>query len=195
MARRKRKQRYSMRTILLVIAVTFAIVVFIRQVLPERTEPVVELSVSEQFVKEIGPKAQVIARENDLYASVMIAQAILESDSGQSSLSQSPHFNFFGIKGSYQGQSVSLETWEDDGQGNPYTITAAFRSYGSLENGLEDYANFLDRDFYWAVHRSNTLSYQDATAALTGTYATDTSYGTKLNNLIKLYQLTQYDSF
>lgn len=61
-----------MRTILLVIAVTFAIVIFIRQVLPERTEPVAELSVSEQFVKEIGPKAQVIARENDLYASVVI---------------------------------------------------------------------------------------------------------------------------
>ncbi|HEM6115904.1 TPA: glycoside hydrolase family 73 protein [Streptococcus suis] len=182
-----------MKTVLLVSAMAFAIAIFMKELVPERVKPVTELSITEQFIDEIGPRAQVIARENDLYASVMIAQAILESDSGQSGLSQSPHFNFFGIKGNYQGQSVSLETWEDDGQGNPYTITADFRSYGNLENGLEDYAKFLDRDLYWAVHRSNTLSYTDATKALTGTYATDTSYGSKLNNLIQTYQLTRYD--
>ncbi|WP_405054648.1 glucosaminidase domain-containing protein [Streptococcus jiangjianxini] len=194
MARRRRKRKLPIRTVLLAIAMTFAIVIFVKQVLPEGTESVPESSVSEQFIQEIGPKAQVIARDNDLYASVMIAQAILESNSGQSRLSQSPHYNFFGIKGNYQGQSVALETWEDDGQGNPYTITADFRSYGSLENSLEDYAQFLDRDFYRAVHKSNTLSYHDATKALTGTYATDTSYGRKLNNLIETYQLTKYDS-
>lgn len=35
---------------------------------------------------------------------------------------------------------------------------------------------------------------QDATAALTGVYATDTSYYAKLNNIIETYNLTQYDS-
>ncbi len=46
--------------------------------------------------------------ENDLYASVMIAQAILESGGGQSRLSQAPYFNLFGIKGTYQGQGVAF---------------------------------------------------------------------------------------
>ena len=57
------------------------------------------------FIAEIGETSRYLAARNDLYASVMIAQAILESDSGQSTLSQKPSYNFFGIKGDYNGQS------------------------------------------------------------------------------------------
>ena len=147
------------------------------------------------FIESIGESARQIAAQNDLYASVMIAQAILESNSGQSALSQAPNYNFFGIKGDYNGQSVTMKTWEDDGSGNVYTIDAQFRSYGSQAESLEDYAQFLQKDIYAGVHKSNTTSYKDATAALTGTYATDTSYGTKLNRLIEQYGLTVYDSW
>ena len=38
----------------------------------------------------------------------MIAQAILESDSGKSSLAQSPNHNLFGIKGDYKGTICKL---------------------------------------------------------------------------------------
>lgn len=193
MVKRQKKSFYGWPRLGLTVMIGFAILVFIRQLLPQRAEQGDGLSVTQQFIADIGPRAQVIAAANDLYASVMIAQAILESDSGQSELSQSPHYNFFGIKGSYEGQSVSFETWEDDGQGNPYTVTSAFRSYGSLDRGLADYALFLQSDLYWGVRRSYTSTYQDATAALTGTYATDTSYGAKLNDLIQRYQLTGYD--
>lgn len=147
------------------------------------------------FIESISEQARHIAAQNDLYASVMIAQAILESDSGQSALSQAPNYNFFGIKGDYNEQSVTMETWEDDGNGNTYTIDAQFRSYGSQAESLEDYAQLLQQDIYAGVRKSNTRSYQDATAALTGTYATDTSYGTKLNQLIAQYGLTIYDSW
>ena len=98
------------------------------------------------FIQTIGESARQIAAQNDLYASVMIAQAILESNSGQSKLSQAPNYNFFGIKGDYKGQSVTMQTWEDDGNGNSYTIDAQFRSYGSLEESLQDYAQFLQKD-------------------------------------------------
>lgn len=147
------------------------------------------------FIQTIGESVRQIAAQNDLYASVMIAQAILESNSGQSKLSQAPNYNFFGIKGDYKGQSVTMQTWEDDGNGNSYTIDAQFRSYGSLEESLQDYVQFLQKDLYAGVHKSKTTSYQDATAALTGTYATDTSYGSKLNQLISEYNLTIYDSW
>ena len=100
------------------------------------------------FIAEIGETSRYLAARNDLYASVMIAQAILESDSGQSTLSQKPSYNFFGIKGDYNGQSVTLPTWEDDGKGNPYYIDAAFRSYGSVENSLQDYVDFLEGSYY-----------------------------------------------
>lgn len=193
MAKRQKKSFYGWRMSVLALMMSFAIAIFVMQLLPEKTSNTAELSVTQQFIADIGPKAQLVAATNDLYASVMIAQAILESDSGQSKLSQPPHYNFFGIKGDYQGNSVLLETWEDDGQGNPYTIMADFRSYGSIDRGLADYALFLQSDLYWNVHKSHTRSYRDATAALTGTYATDTSYGDKLNDLIQRYQLTRYD--
>ncbi|OTE88312.1 hypothetical protein B1K96_36515, partial [Escherichia coli] len=64
------------------------------------------------FIAEIATYAQPVANANDLYASVMIAQAILESGWGRSSLSKAPNYNLFGIKGSYNGQTVYMSTLE-----------------------------------------------------------------------------------
>ena len=64
------------------------------------------------FIEQIGWSAQDVAANNDLYASVMIAQAILESGCGSSTLSNAPYYNLFGVKGSYNGQSVYLPTDE-----------------------------------------------------------------------------------
>ena len=55
------------------------------------------------FLNQIIPSATVIAAQNDLYASVMMAQAILESGWGTSTLSKAPNYNLFGIKGEYNG--------------------------------------------------------------------------------------------
>ena len=148
---------------------------------------------TETFISQIGESARQIGQENDLYASVMIAQAILESGAGQSGLSSYPHYNLFGIKGSYAGQSAYMQTWEDDGYGNAYTINDAFRSYPSYYESLLDYVAVLKQGHFAGAWKSNTTSYQDATAALTGVYATDTSYYAKLNNIIETYTLTQYD--
>jgi len=140
-----------------------------------------------------------VGLEEDLYASVMIAQAILESASGQSQLSQAPYHNLFGIKGRYEGKGVTFKTQEDDGSGKLYTIEATFRQYDDFEETFKDYAKLLkeglvhDRDFYKGTWKSETDSYEEATDFLTGRYATDTQYGEKLNALIKAYALTSYD--
>lgn len=42
--------------------------------------------------------------------------------------------------------------------------------------------------------KSNTTSFYDATAYLTGRYATDPNYGAKLNSLINTYNLTRFDT-
>ncbi|EFP2886800.1 1,4-beta-N-acetylmuramoylhydrolase [Listeria monocytogenes] len=154
----------------------------------------------QSFVQTIQASSSQIAAENDLYASVMIAQAILESAYGTSELGSAPNYNLFGIKGAYNGQSYTKQTLEDDGKGNYYTITAKFRKYPSYHQSLEDYAKVIrngpswNPNYYSKVWKSNTTSYKDATKALTGTYATDTAYATKLNDLISRYNLTQYDS-
>ncbi|HDI3540959.1 TPA: 1,4-beta-N-acetylmuramoylhydrolase [Listeria monocytogenes] len=154
----------------------------------------------QSFIQTIQASSSQIAAENDLYASVMIAQAILESAYGMSELGSAPNYNLFGIKGAYNGQSYTKQTLEDDGKGNYYTITAKFRKYPSYHQSLEDYAQVIRKgpswnpNYYSKVWKSNTTSYKDATKALTGTYATDTAYATKLNDLISRYNLTQYDS-
>lgn len=109
---------------------------FPRLTMEKNMTPTDETTVA--FIAEIGETSRYLAARNDLYASVMIAQAILESDSGQSQLSQKPLYNFFGIKGEYNGQSVTLPTWEDDGKGNPYHIDAPFCPMVLMENSLQD---------------------------------------------------------
>lgn len=146
------------------------------------------------FVRQISHAAQAVAQKEKLYSSVMMAQAILESNNGKSQLSQKPYYNFFGIKGDYKGRSAIFPTLEDDGQGNLYQIDDAFRSYGSMTACFEDYARVLNDPLYTKTHKNLGSHYHDATAALTGTYATDTTYNTKLNELIAVYQLTYFDS-
>ena len=154
------------------------------------------------FLGLITDYAKQIAAENDLYASVMIAQAALESGWGNSTLSKAPNYNLFGIKGEYNGNSVVKDTLEDDGSGEYYQIQDAFRRYDNYGESLTDYASLLTGDndvnnwrynFYSGARYSNTNSYQDATAHLTGRYATDTRYGDKLNRIIAENNLTQYD--
>lgn len=164
------------------------------------TSLMIRRSSPQEFINQIAATAQTIAQQNGLYASVMIAQAALESGYGGSGLSSAPNFNFFGIKGNYNGQSVTMRTYEDDGKGNMYTINAQFKKYPSAAESLADYAYLLRHGTYWNPNIysktwvSNSNSYQDATKALTGTYATDTSYFSKLNHIIEAFNLTQYDS-
>lgn len=153
----------------------------------------------ETFIRKIGESARKIGKEKDLYASVMIAQAILESASGQSQLAQAPNYNLFGIKGSHNGKSVSMATQEDLGDGTLYATQSGFRVYVNYEDCFSDYATLLkegvtgDSNYYAGVWKSNASTYQEATGFLTGRYATDTQYDQKLNGLIETYDLTYYD--
>ncbi len=149
-----------------------------------------------KFVAVVGEQARQVAQENGLYASVMVAQAILESASGNSALSRPPYNNLFGIKGAYNGQSVTMRTGEDDGTGAKYYIDAAFRAYPSVRESLKDYADLLTNSmgsFYAGALKENAAIYADACTWLQGRYATDTSYAAKLCDIIDAYDLTRYD--
>ncbi|WP_119325937.1 glucosaminidase domain-containing protein [Companilactobacillus musae] len=165
------------------------------------TTPVTSSGVGdEQFIDYIGNSARKLASNNDLYASVMIAQAMIESGWGTSGLASAPNYNLFGIKGDYQGESVNMGTQEDDGTGSLYSINSNFRKYPSYKESLEDYVSLLrggtsgNSQMYAGAWKSNTTSYKDATKYLTGRYATDTTYADKLNSVIEKYNLTQFDT-
>lgn len=153
---------------------------------------------TQEFIDFIAEDARELAGQNNLYASVMMAQAILETGSGSSGLGSPPHYNLFGIKGSYNGESVDMITEEDDGRGNRYTIRDPFRSYPSYRESMEDYVRVMleqpSPGFYSPTYKINTNSFRDATDYLQGTYATDTQYASKLNTIIAENNLTQYDT-
>lgn len=154
---------------------------------------------TDQFLKKIADDAQEIGQKEGIYASVMMAQAILESGSGNSLLSSEPNHNLFGIKESYKGSSVTFNTLEQDSSGQSYQIRAQFRKYPSYKESLEDYADLIKNgltgnpDFYKPTWKSETKDYKEATKYLEGRYATDRQYSQKLNAIIEAYDLTKYD--
>ncbi|MFD1671033.1 glucosaminidase domain-containing protein [Agrilactobacillus yilanensis] len=152
----------------------------------------------QQFLDLVWPSAQQVATSQGLYASVMIAQAMLESNYGNSKLAQAPNYNLFGIKGDYNGAYVAYETqeWRDD---HYETVVQNFKKYPDYYSSIQDNGDKLRNGVSWQPLRyngawiENTNSYEDATAWLTGRYATAPDYNTKLNNLIARYNLTKYD--
>ncbi|MGM9903954.1 N-acetylmuramoyl-L-alanine amidase [Enterococcus sp. 10A9_DIV0425] len=152
------------------------------------------------FINQIGWAASEVAASNDLYASVMIAQALLESAYGTSGLSSAPYYNLFGVKGHSSQQVVYMNTQEYL-NGQWVTLNEPFRQYSSYWESFQDHANvlrstsFSTGDYHYAgVWKSNTTSFYDATSYLTGRYATDPNYGSKLNTLINTYNLTRFDT-
>lgn len=152
------------------------------------------------FVELIGEQARDVAAANDLYASVMTAQAILESGWGASWLSQAPHYNLFGIKWSGNGLYSEWSTKEVL-NGKWVTIIDKFQKYASYTESLQANASLLKNrvfqsgnHFYSGTWKSNTTSYGEATAWLAGRYATDPGYASKLNAIIISQNLTRFDT-
>jgi len=150
------------------------------------------------FISEAVPMAQKAAAQYGVYTSVMLAQAILESAWGTSTLATQGH-NLFGIKGDYNGAYVTMPTSEWSASQGWYTINANFRSYPSYYESFADNGNKLrngvawNSSFYSGTWKENASSYKDSTAWLQGRYATAPNYASSLNNLIETYNLTQYD--
>lgn len=124
--------------------------------------------------------------------SVTIAQAILESAWGGSALTTKAN-NLFGIKGRYNGQYVTMPTWEVI-NGQNVMVNAEFRKYPSRDVSMEDHGNFLTVNSRYK-NLIGVTNYKTVTKLLQQDgYATDPAYPAKLNNIIETYGLTKYDS-
>ncbi|EEU30562.1 mannosyl-glycoprotein endo-beta-N-acetylglucosaminidase [Limosilactobacillus coleohominis 101-4-CHN] len=123
--------------------------------------------------------------------SLTISQAIIESGWGKSTLSSRYH-NLFGIKGSYNGQSVNMPTYENYGNGL-VLINDYFRAYPDNDASVEDHTNFfVDNSRYHNLlwnKDSNSVTY----LVRADGYATATNYTSTLRNAISNYNLTRFD--
>ncbi|UTG79649.1 amidase domain-containing protein [Lactococcus lactis] len=158
----------------------------------------IDTSSTEAFIKSIADRVRILAGKNNLYASIILAQAILESGSGQSNMSQQ-YFNIFNITGAYLGKSISFKTEEFSGN-NPYYIEQSFRVYSNYDQALDDYINLMikgttwNSEIYAGAWKSHAKAYQEAAQALQGIFATDPSYAQKLIEIIQEYNLNFYDN-
>lgn len=152
-----------------------------------------------KFINEVAPFAYKVAKEQGLFPSVMIAQAVVESDSGRSGLSANYH-NYFGIKGSWNDpeNSVIMPTQEYY-TSTPVTVNQPFRKYASREGSFRDNAKLLktgvdyNPQIYAGTWVKNANSYLDATYCLSKNYATSPIYAQTLNKIIQIYGLNWLD--
>ena len=129
--------------------------------------------------------------QHKILPSLTIAQAILESAWGRSSLSANYH-NLFGIKGSYHGMSVNMPTYEEYG-GRYVLLNDNFRRYPDNNASVQDHTDFLVQNSRY----HNLIGIRDANTATylirADGYATASSYTSSLRSVINTYDLTRYD--
>ena len=147
------------------------------------------------FIKSICSEAMSACKQTNLFPSLMIAQACLESNYGQSKLS-ALHHNYFGIKASagWLGKTVTYQTQEYI-NGKLITVKQPFRSYPTRADGFADRVKFLQVNKRYTINGvfSSQTPEEQAKAFLKAGYATDPAYHNKLINIMQKYNLKQFD--
>lgn len=148
----------------------------------------------QNFLAQISPIAIQAYNSSGVLPSITVAQAIEESNWGQSQLA-SEYNNYFGIKGKGTAGSVSMPTTEYNAMGVPYKTTADFAKYNSLQDSVTAHSNFLmDNSRYQDNGFFNATDYKgQAQALVKAGYATDPSYANNLIDLIQTNHLDQLD--
>lgn len=161
-------------------------------------EELYKLPYDVSFIASVLPFVREVSKKYNLYGSVMLAQACLESDYGRSTLTHQA-LNLFGVKAREGQNYVSMRTLEDKGVGDYYEIVDKFAKYDSYKESFEGYAQLLrgglnwDSTYYSGAWKENANDYRDVSEVLTGKYATDKLYAGKINKIIEKYNLAELD--
>jgi flagellar protein FlgJ len=148
------------------------------------------------FVAALYPHAEKIGAQLGVDPKAIVAQAALETGWGRYVISDSQgrsSFNFFGIKADerWDGSRVEVPTQEFR-DGAMLKENARFRSYPSLEEGLRDYATFLQQNpRYDAALQQNLSGEHYGHALQQAGYATDPEYGSKIGRISRSDTLQQ----
>ena len=150
----------------------------------------------QQFIERLVPHAQELQDGYGVLPSIILGQAILESNWGKSTLA-SKYNNLFGIKAYGDQKKVILETKEFVNE-EWITIQGDFKVYDSWEQSMDDHTQLFVQGVDWnpALYEKviTATNYQEAAQALQDAgYATDPGYAQKIIQVIETYQLNQYD--
>lgn len=146
----------------------------------------------DEFIDWLVPSAQAQTKCYDLPASVVIAQAALESGWGRYTIGK---YNIFGRKWGGWGNYIEEPTWEVYG-GKWVKVTAKFQDYDSLLQAIDDWCILITQEPVYANAWAawyNTKSVEQFVRALGPVYATDPDYANKVLATIRANGLTQYD--
>lgn len=151
---------------------------------------------NEEFIERLVPHAQTLQKGYGILPSIIIGQAILESNWGASELS-SKYNNLFGMKSFGHSDYATLDTQEYM-DGRWITIQEDFRVYQSWEESMDDHTMLFVNGVDWSPQKYEKVlaarSYKEAAIALQEAgYATDPGYANKVIQVIETYQLNQYD--
>lgn len=145
-----------------------------------------------QFFSKIKAGAYYNWRNFRVLPSVCAAQAALESGWGESGLTKQAN-NLFGMKGSYNGASITMRTAEYTSSGQLYYINAAFRKYPNWNASIVDYANNLRKSGYYPASAFTTQDYRTQITLIGRVYATSPTYASNVIKMIQTYGLDKWD--
>ena len=120
-------------------------------------------------------------------ASITLAQGLLESGAGRSSLATKAH-NHFGIKvsGNWTGPYVLK---------NDDAPNEKFRKYNNARESYEDHSRFLQGRRYQGLFQLKITDYRGWARGLKAAgYATSPTYAESLIRIIEMYNLYQFDN-
>ena len=135
-----------------------------------------------RYIEEWKDVAVQNQKDYGIPASIIMAQALLESGAGQSELAVNAR-NHFGIKcsGAWMG---GVYYYDDDSKGE------CFRQYGDAAESFKDHALFLQKPRYATCFEIAVEDYEGWAYRLRECgYATDKLYAPKLIKLIEDYRL------
>ena len=149
------------------------------------------ISVTTDMIRDYILQYKDIAKDNmtsyGIPASITLAQGVLESGSGQGTLSRNAN-NHFGIKCHKEWEGPSVRHTDD-------APDECFRKYDAPEESYRDHSQFLvSRSRYNELFKLDKDDYEGWAHGLKKAgYATDPKYANKLISLIERYTLDQYD--
>ncbi|WP_053071151.1 glucosaminidase domain-containing protein [Clostridium botulinum] len=153
------------------------------------------MSKQEKFIDSIKDAAIETQNKYNIFASVTISQAILESGWGESSLAKT-YNNLFGIKAlrDWDGPVANMDTkeWTENGI---VTVKQPFRVYSSWAESILDHGRFSKKEWYIEAGVFKATNCKEQIQAIfNGGYCTDPNYVTKVLKIINDYNLKKFDN-
>ncbi len=137
------------------------------------------------YIAKYAAWAQDQQREHGVPAAITLAQGLLESAAGSSTLATKAN-NHFGIKCGDNWDGATYRHQAERGK-------ECFRKYRSAEESYRDHSLFLKRKRYAPLFELKVTDYKGWAHGLKRCgYATDPQYASKLIKIIETYDLAQY---